>query len=76
MTRISMFCAISSALAALALSANGASAFTLIERTTAPKISTPSPQTNVGRNITTSRSFKQGVVAPKTGTTKQLPAVQ
>jgi hypothetical protein len=75
MTRISTFCVVGSALAVLALSANGASAFTLIERTT-PQFSVPAPRPNVGKNVTAPNSPKQGVVVPKGGYKQQVPAVQ
>jgi len=75
MTRISTLCVAGSTLAVLALFANGAGAFTLIERTT-PKFSVPAPRPNFGKNVTAPKSPKQGVVVPKGGYKQQVPAVQ
>ena len=55
MTRISTFCAVSSALAVLALSADGASAATLVPATpkpVVPKVSAPQPKL-YGKDVAT-----------------------
>ena len=54
MTRISTLCVLSSTLAVLALSANGASAATITVHTTVPKVSVHTPQPKVySKDITT-----------------------
>ncbi len=79
MTRISTLCVVTGTLVVIAL-ANGASAFTLIERTTTPKITVRPPVkpniSNTAKTKSTLGNLPQRGTTSNYSATHNLPAVQ